>query len=297
MTPSSDPDTPAVRSTDAAGRTPSYSTGGRRPRAPATCGLTVRVAGAGAPDEAVVEIAYGGICGSDLHYWQHGAAGESILKAPMLLGHEVVGHRGRRPRPTATARRRAPGWPCIRQRRARGRRPVPGGPAQPVPGLHLPGQRRAFPAHRGGVRALHQSAHPDAARAAGKPACATAAPGGTGQRGLACGLAGRGRGGQAGAGDRLRPDRRTDHRGAEAGRRGRDRRRRHAREAAGHRPRSRREPDAAGHRRRGDRRRRGGRLPRVLRQPPRTGVGGARCRPRRPRGDGGAAAVGGAAGR
>ena len=43
------------------------------------------------PDDAVVEIAYGGICGSDLHYWTHGAAGESILKAPMLLGHEVVG--------------------------------------------------------------------------------------------------------------------------------------------------------------------------------------------------------------
>ena len=41
--------------------------------------------------EAVVEIAYGGICGSDLHYWQHGAAGESVLRAPMLLGHEVVG--------------------------------------------------------------------------------------------------------------------------------------------------------------------------------------------------------------
>ncbi|RRQ27215.1 L-idonate 5-dehydrogenase [Rhodococcus sp. Eu-32] len=44
-----------------------------------------------AADEAVVEIAFGGICGSDLHYWTHGAAGESILKAPMLLGHEVVG--------------------------------------------------------------------------------------------------------------------------------------------------------------------------------------------------------------
>lgn len=42
-------------------------------------------------DEALVEVAYGGICGSDLHYWQHGAAGESILRAPMLLGHEVVG--------------------------------------------------------------------------------------------------------------------------------------------------------------------------------------------------------------
>ncbi|HEV7168534.1 MAG TPA: L-idonate 5-dehydrogenase [Micrococcaceae bacterium] len=44
-----------------------------------------------APDQAVVQIAYGGICGSDLHYWLHGAAGESVLKAPMVLGHEVVG--------------------------------------------------------------------------------------------------------------------------------------------------------------------------------------------------------------
>lgn len=44
-----------------------------------------------APDEAVLEIAYGGICGSDLHYWKHGAAGQSILREPMVLGHEVVG--------------------------------------------------------------------------------------------------------------------------------------------------------------------------------------------------------------
>jgi L-iditol 2-dehydrogenase/L-idonate 5-dehydrogenase len=43
------------------------------------------------PDQAVVEVSYGGICGSDLHYWLHGAAGESILKAPMVLGHEIVG--------------------------------------------------------------------------------------------------------------------------------------------------------------------------------------------------------------
>lgn len=44
-----------------------------------------------ADNEAVVEIAYGGVCGSDLHYWTHGAAGESILRAPMVLGHEVSG--------------------------------------------------------------------------------------------------------------------------------------------------------------------------------------------------------------
>lgn len=43
------------------------------------------------PDEALVRIAYGGICGSDLHYWRHGAAGESVLRAPMRLGHEVAG--------------------------------------------------------------------------------------------------------------------------------------------------------------------------------------------------------------
>jgi L-idonate 5-dehydrogenase len=44
-----------------------------------------------ASDETLVRIAYGGICGSDLHYWRHGAVGESILRAPMVLGHEIVG--------------------------------------------------------------------------------------------------------------------------------------------------------------------------------------------------------------
>ncbi|WP_432544697.1 zinc-binding dehydrogenase [Kineococcus sp. SYSU DK002] len=44
-----------------------------------------------AAHEALVAIAYGGVCGSDLHYVSHGAAGESVLRAPMVLGHEVVG--------------------------------------------------------------------------------------------------------------------------------------------------------------------------------------------------------------
>lgn len=43
------------------------------------------------PDQAVVGITHGGICGSDLHYLSLGAAGQSILRAPMVLGHEVVG--------------------------------------------------------------------------------------------------------------------------------------------------------------------------------------------------------------
>ncbi|QHC61392.1 zinc-binding dehydrogenase [Rathayibacter festucae] len=44
-----------------------------------------------AASDAVVAVAYGGVCGSDLHYWTHGAAGESILREPLVLGHEVVG--------------------------------------------------------------------------------------------------------------------------------------------------------------------------------------------------------------
>jgi L-idonate 5-dehydrogenase len=44
-----------------------------------------------APDEAVVDVAFGGVCGSDLHYWRDGAVGTSVLRAPMILGHEVVG--------------------------------------------------------------------------------------------------------------------------------------------------------------------------------------------------------------
>ncbi|MBN3306621.1 DHSO dehydrogenase, partial [Amia calva] len=32
-----------------------------------------------------------GICGSDVHYWQHGRIGDYVLKKPMVLGHEAAG--------------------------------------------------------------------------------------------------------------------------------------------------------------------------------------------------------------
>ena len=41
--------------------------------------------------ELRVRVAYGGICGSDLHYFQHGGFGAVRLKEPMALGHEVSG--------------------------------------------------------------------------------------------------------------------------------------------------------------------------------------------------------------
>jgi L-idonate 5-dehydrogenase len=43
------------------------------------------------PGQLQVRVAFGGICGSDLHYYQHGGFGAVRLKEPMALGHEVSG--------------------------------------------------------------------------------------------------------------------------------------------------------------------------------------------------------------
>jgi L-idonate 5-dehydrogenase len=43
------------------------------------------------PTELLVRIGAGGICGSDLHYYQHGGFGTVRVKEPMILGHEVSG--------------------------------------------------------------------------------------------------------------------------------------------------------------------------------------------------------------
>lgn len=44
------------------------------------------------PGQVSVRVATGGICGSDLHYFNHGGFGTIRLKEPMILGHEVAGH-------------------------------------------------------------------------------------------------------------------------------------------------------------------------------------------------------------
>ncbi len=43
------------------------------------------------PDDVEVRIEAGGICGSDLHYYQDGGFGVIRIKEPMILGHEVAG--------------------------------------------------------------------------------------------------------------------------------------------------------------------------------------------------------------
>ena len=43
------------------------------------------------PHQLQVRIRCGGICGSDLHYFQHGGFGTVRIQQPMVLGHEVAG--------------------------------------------------------------------------------------------------------------------------------------------------------------------------------------------------------------
>ena len=44
-----------------------------------------------AAGEVAVRIEAGGICGSDLHYYNHGGFGAIRLREPMILGHEIAG--------------------------------------------------------------------------------------------------------------------------------------------------------------------------------------------------------------
>ena len=44
-----------------------------------------------AAGQVAIEMQAGGICGSDLHYYQHGGFGPIRLREPMVLGHEVAG--------------------------------------------------------------------------------------------------------------------------------------------------------------------------------------------------------------
>lgn len=46
---------------------------------------------AAGPGEVEVAVEVGGICGSDLHYFNHGGFGTVRLREPMILGHEVAG--------------------------------------------------------------------------------------------------------------------------------------------------------------------------------------------------------------
>ena len=43
----------------------------------------------GRPDEALIDVAAVGICGSDLHYYKDGGIGSAIIREPFIPGHEL----------------------------------------------------------------------------------------------------------------------------------------------------------------------------------------------------------------
>lgn len=44
-----------------------------------------------APDEVLVQVASVGVCGSDVHYYEHGRIGDFVVNSPLILGHELSG--------------------------------------------------------------------------------------------------------------------------------------------------------------------------------------------------------------
>uniref|UniRef100_A0A8C4Z2Z0 Sorbitol dehydrogenase n=1 Tax=Gadus morhua TaxID=8049 RepID=A0A8C4Z2Z0_GADMO len=43
------------------------------------------------PNDVLLRMHSVGICGSDVHYWQHGRIADFVVKQPMVLGHEAAG--------------------------------------------------------------------------------------------------------------------------------------------------------------------------------------------------------------
>jgi L-iditol 2-dehydrogenase len=43
------------------------------------------------PHEVLVRITSVGVCGSDVHYYEHGRIGSAVVEAPLVLGHEPAG--------------------------------------------------------------------------------------------------------------------------------------------------------------------------------------------------------------
>lgn len=43
------------------------------------------------PGQVLVAVRSVGVCGSDVHYFQHGRIGDFVVRAPLVLGHEVSG--------------------------------------------------------------------------------------------------------------------------------------------------------------------------------------------------------------
>ncbi|MFC4454140.1 alcohol dehydrogenase catalytic domain-containing protein [Deinococcus sonorensis] len=58
---------------------------------PGTFQLTTRDHPAPGPGEVQIQIRSVGVCGSDIHMYQDGRIGDTVIQAPLVLGHEFMG--------------------------------------------------------------------------------------------------------------------------------------------------------------------------------------------------------------
>jgi L-iditol 2-dehydrogenase len=76
------------------------------------------------PREVLVEVRAVGVCGSDVHYYEHGRIGAYVVTGPLVLGHEPAGvvvgaGPGATRHPVGTRVALEPGVPCGRCRQCR----------------------------------------------------------------------------------------------------------------------------------------------------------------------------------
>ena len=43
------------------------------------------------PGDVLVELTAVGLCGSDVHFFEHGRVGDLVVESPLILGHEAAG--------------------------------------------------------------------------------------------------------------------------------------------------------------------------------------------------------------
>jgi L-iditol 2-dehydrogenase len=59
---------------------------------PGQLSLQERPVPAPGPGQVLVAVRSVGVCGSDVHYYQHGRIGDFVVRSPLVLGHEASGH-------------------------------------------------------------------------------------------------------------------------------------------------------------------------------------------------------------
>lgn len=53
--------------------------------------IVERAVPAPGPVEVLIEVSAVGVCGSDVHYFEHGRIGDYVVDQPLVLGHEASG--------------------------------------------------------------------------------------------------------------------------------------------------------------------------------------------------------------